>query len=451
VAPARPTRWADAFGVVRRLTRGALLAGLATALAVPPAAVARTPAAALAAASPGWSIHVIDSIGGGAGDLSLAVHPLTGQPHIAYYSVTETDLKLAFPAAGGDCGPGNTWSCNSLAFPNKLDFGTWPSLAFFPAGQWGIAYYSGSELKNGYRGLPAQGASEQFWTDIDDSAGLNSLVINDDGQAEVAFAGIVSDTLVLRHARYVGAAGNCGDNNRWQCQTVAALSADDFTTALAMDALDSSSLERVLVFRGLGGVLRMAFQPAFGGANCGTLPVFTWHCELIDDSVDVVSVALRVPSASELHVAYVDLTSASLKYAWFAPGTGNCSSADWRCVRIDAAEPGENGYGVALAARNGSPFIAYLGRDAQDRAVLKVARPRFNGNCGPIGLNLQHTWQCDVVDDGLRGDGYHNLGSAVSVAFGPAGQIYIAYTDASAGELLLARTTFALWLPAVQR
>ena len=147
----------------------------------------------------------------------------------------------------------------------------------------------------------------------------------------------------------------------------------------------------------------------------------------------------------------MDRGEEALKYAHFTPGSGNCGGGDWRCIVIDEAHLEAGGYGVSLALWDGAPVIAYFGQDGLGRSVVKVAQPKAGGNCGVLlPLNVP-TWQCDVVDDGERQDGYHEVGDAISLAVSPSGRAYIAYHDATDGDLLLAEQMFPLWLPLVQR
>ena len=108
-----------------------------------------------------WQINIIDSAGDVGFTTSLALQPGTDKPYISYYDSTNGDLKLAFPVSGGgDCGPGNTWSCNSLAFQNMTDFGVENSIDFNSLGQWGIAYSNFTDGNNAFRGTT--GGEEQI-------------------------------------------------------------------------------------------------------------------------------------------------------------------------------------------------------------------------------------------------------------------------------------------------
>ncbi|HNB54592.1 MAG TPA: hypothetical protein PK530_21775, partial [Anaerolineales bacterium] len=123
-----------------------------------------------------WQIDVIDSANFVGQFPSLALHPETEAPYISYYDSSTTDLKLAFPVpSGGDCGPENSWSCNSLAFQNNLDYGGFSSLVFNSLGQWGIAYSNFSNGVNAFRGIPAPGGTELFWSDIEIPGNTSSL------------------------------------------------------------------------------------------------------------------------------------------------------------------------------------------------------------------------------------------------------------------------------------
>ncbi|HRQ40895.1 MAG TPA: hypothetical protein PLD25_23520 [Chloroflexota bacterium] len=158
---------------------------------------------------------------------SLALHPTTGNPYISHYDQSAGDLKLAFPVTiGGDCGPGNTWSCNSLYFQNIDEFGLYSSIAFNSLGQWGIVYSAGF-FGNGFRGIPAVGSSEIFWDEIEplDFVTSNSLAQYSNGTSVVSYtskAGLGEPTY-LRLAEYTGSGGNCG-NSWWLCQTITEIS-----------------------------------------------------------------------------------------------------------------------------------------------------------------------------------------------------------------------------------
>ncbi len=75
----------------------------------------------------------------------------------------------------------------------------------------------------------------------------------------------------------------------------------------------------------------------------------------------------------------------------------------------------------------------------QANGILKIARPKPGGNCGPV--IMVHTWQCDVVDNGLRGAVYKTVGQFASLVINSAGLATIAYYNASDGDLLKVRAT----------
>ena len=117
---------------------------------------------------PGWQKITIDNGPGIGQTLSLAINPLSKNPYISYYDGINGDLKLAFPvSSGGDCGPGNTWSCNSLHYTNSETFGSYSLINFNSAGAWEISYTRTSPSTSvSFDGTPATG-NTQFFTGVE--------------------------------------------------------------------------------------------------------------------------------------------------------------------------------------------------------------------------------------------------------------------------------------------
>lgn len=380
-----------------------------------------------------WQIETIDTTGDVGQYTSLALKPGTEDPYISYYDNTQGDLKLAFPVSGGgDCGPANTWSCNSLYFPNTADFGTFTSLDFNSLGHWGIVYGNLLSGVNEFRGSPAVG-QELFFEPIED--GPNSVFVishsmqyapNDVSYLSYGLIDVSQTKGFVKLAHYVGfGQGNCG-GTFWQCEQIVQTSYDYFViyTSLALPGIP------YIFYRDINNHLSMAF-PGFG--NCG--PSNTWICTDLDHTIDVNGfISSFATDGNLLGVAYIG--DDSLRFA-SQDSQGNCGSDPiyFQCSIIDAVGPAPNNayMAVSLGVYNGQPIIAYT--DTNDRsgiAVLKIAYPQTDGNCGPLDTNLQHTWRCEVVDDG---NNTNDVGYYPSLQVDSVGNIHISYYDLSAKDL----------------
>lgn len=400
-----------------------------------------TPFAAAAPNSLTWQIDVIDATNNVGLTPSLALQPGTEKPYISYYDNTLDDLKLAFPVTnGGDCGPGNSWACNSLAHQNSTDFGLHSSLAFTSLGQWGIAYQNVTSGVNAFRGLPSATGGEIYYAPIEQPANIfavfNSMRygVNDVSHVSYGLVDVNQTKGYIKHARYVGQFGNCG-YGLWQCENIVQTSLTGF--ALYNTLVLYGNLPYVF-YRDINHHLSMAVNVV---GNCG--PTNDWNCIQVDTNITVNGQISSYINASDdfLGVAYIG--DSSLRYAYQVPqGEGNCGSTfyEFRCLTIDSVGNADNNMWMAtsLGYLNGLPVIAYT--DTNDRAstVLKIAYPQTNGNCGPLDLSFHHTWRCEVVDGSANGN---DLGYFPSLQVDAQGNIHIAYYDFTAGNLKYAVTT----------
>lgn len=387
-----------------------------------------------------WQIQVIDSTNDVGQFPSLALQPGTEKPYISYHDITNADLKLAFPIlSGGDCGPGNSWSCNSLAFQNNVDFGGFSSLTFNSLGEWGIVYSNYTSGANAFRGIPAPGGTELFWSDIDDSntlAFLNSSALDLDEVTHVSYAAIDSETTntYIKHAEYVGSYGNCG-NGAWQCDIIVETSLESFAVYNSLFFILNMSN---IVYRDINRQLSLASSVGEGNGNCG--PNDSWSCWSLDTTSIVTGiVSVYTDGNNYIGIAYIDNNKA-LRYAEYVGTGGNCGTDiflnAFRCTTIETVDsPGlPNGsqfLGTSIGRSNGSPVIAYNDIDDQGNSVLKIAYRKVLGNCGPL-VGFFRTWQCDVVDDG--GD-TNDVGYYPSLKVDTEGNVHIAYYDYTANDL----------------
>ncbi len=400
-----------------------------------------TPFAAAAPDALTWQIDIIDATGDVGMFPSLALQPDTEKPYISYYHNTLGDLKLAFPVtSGGNCGPSHGWSCDSLTFQNNTNFGLESSLAFNSLGQWGIAYQNATDGTNEFRGIPSVGGGEIFFEPIEQPAlifnVINSLQYgaNDVAQVSYGLMDINQSKGFIKHAKYVGQFGNCG-YGLWRCTTVVQTSMTGFSLYNSMELLGNLPF---IFYRDINLHLSMAVN-TIGG--CG--PANDWDCTPVDATTTVNGLISSYTSEPDNFMGVAYIGNDSLRYAYMvASGTGNCGSTyfEFRCVVLDSVGTANNNQWMAtsLGFFNGQPVIAYTDTNDRPSAILKIAYPQTNGNCGPLDLNLQYTWRCEVVDG--SGSSGNDRGYYPSLQVDSQGRIHIAYYDYALGNLKYAVT-----------
>jgi hypothetical protein len=190
-----------------------------------------------------------------------------------------------------------------------------------------------------------------------------------------------------------------------------------------------------IVYRDVNNHLAIAANLGGFSGNCG--PGNSWHCEMVDATVQVGGFLSTNIDSQNFGIAYIDATTHSLRYADMVSSGGNCSQVwlHWNCITIDdVGSQTQTNNGATIDQRNGEPLIAYNDLNDQSNNILKVAYPQAGGNCGPKA-DGKYTWRCEVVDNG---GGTKNVGEFASLAVGPTSDATIAYYDASDGALKLA-------------
>ena len=393
-----------------------------------------------------------------------------GKVLIAYYDATNKDLKMArLVGSGGNCGPGNTWSCETV--DSDGDVGKYASIATGGQllGNPGIAYYDATNyaLKFAAYWCTPHTCSWSISTlQSGNSLGMKrgwfaSLKFASDGTPHIAYYATSLSGQSLRHAYYVGSGGNCGESDTWQCDTID--SGTDIGQYASLD-LDDADQVRIAYYDGGNGYLKYAQQVSSGG-NCG--PSNTWSCDTLDSTADVGrSASLRVnrETGNQPAIAYYDKTNGQLKYARWVGSGGNCGynsstfEYEWQCDALDDMGVASSPVGTSLALdEQGYPFIAYQdASDDQSPATLNVARPtnaldKIQGNCGPK-VGLLYTWQCDTMDGG---GSWTDEADYASIAVASNGLATIAYHEIDSyyngGRLKIAYQSFRIFMPVIIR
>ncbi len=401
-------------------------------------------------ASAPWFINTVDTSHDVGQYVSLALDPENGTSYISYYDTTYDDLRMAkYVGSGGDCGPDNSWSCETV--DSVGDVGKYSSIAVDSTDGYPIiAYYDATngalKLAIGY----VFGWNIKTIQDLTlGSAGLYaSLKLDSTGKTRIAyylsnFTGVDS----LWYAKYVGGGtGNCTDNN-YQCDLV---DSGDRVGKYASLALDSSDQPRIAYYDGGYDSLKYAY---YNGS---------WLIRRIlaapsgTPSGQYASLIVDANNGDLPHIAHYDSVNGTLEYAVFVGSGGNCGMNvyniwEWQCDEIDDnVGIGTQPKGVSLAMDGaGYPLIAYQ----SGASVLKVARPAaaqglLVGNCGP--QSLFYTWQCEPISFGI-GIGQ---GDYMSLAVNSAGLSTIAYygnITTSDGDLKVAYQRFQVFLPLTLR
>ncbi|MHB0878512.1 MAG: hypothetical protein ACYC5O_20945 [Anaerolineae bacterium] len=400
---------------------------------------------------------------------SIAVDPADGDTWVAFFDDTNDDLVLAHRVpTGGNCGSGNSWYCYT-ALDTAGIVGLYPSIAIDPTtGNPGVAYYDLTNQQLKYTRIACGVVC--LWltvvvdtTDISDGT-FTSLTFDSTGQAHIAYGAefefLSNSFYPVKYAHEVDSGGNCGAGpvvGLWQCDYIE-LAGDE---PYASIDLNSAGKPRIAYYSRTGADLKYAYWVGAGG-NCGPSNT-TWQCITIDSANDVGRFASLSYASGDAQIAYYDHTAGTLKYAlWHGGGSGDCGPAnDWSCdviddVGIDDPVP------LSLAVEgDGStsypyePVIAYYDTSGSvpPHGVLKVARPALLGNCGPTAWILGHVWQCDELDDGFTSVGGvpyiapHDVGMGVAVATNRTGLATIAYYDRDARDLLFVYQRYTDFLP----
>jgi hypothetical protein len=360
--------------------------------------------------------------------LSLAINPITQKPYISYGDGLAADLKLAFPvSSGGDCGPNNTWSCNSLHYANTENFGGFSSIDFDSLGNWGISYAHNSPAAFvGFTGTPASG-NTQFWYSVEGLkfatySGTN-FHYSPSGRASFAYSGMYLGHPFINFAQYgTTVTSTCGTVSLWNCEIISQLAPSAVLSTAGLAYVGGTPF---IAYRDSAyNQLYLAARIGFGG-DCPNNKV-AWVCKMVDQSAAVSGSISMVANGGNVAISYYDSNTHRMVVAE--------SQNNWSYHYLeDVGAQSNDNAGIAIGMLHGNYIVAYTDRKNQSNTILKVAYPDPNGNCGPLS-----TWRCEVVDEG---GGTINVGNYLSMAISAAGKVYIAYSNDSHGGVRLASLT----------
>jgi hypothetical protein len=228
----------------------------------------------------------------------------SNNPHISYYDSKFSDLKNThYVGAGGNCGPGNAWTCSVV---DAVEAGPYSSIALDNTGKPRIAYYKNS----------SDDLNVAFWTGstwvmrIVDSSGnqglFPSLVIDSSNYAHVSYYDATNKRL-----KY---AVGTPDGSSWDLM-IADLYGE--TGQYSSLALDSAGRPHIAYYADDGDNLKYTILDG------------SWQDTVID-SVDAVGLypSIALDSAGRPYISYYDVTRRSLKFAYWTGSNWNIQVAD---------------------------------------------------------------------------------------------------------------------------
>ncbi len=433
------------------LTGIVLLASIGTAQAAQSRLSDPTGALSIASAYPAqhWETGFIHTQSSAGSHVSLAFDPDHNQAAwVSYHNETDDGLWAAHYVGvlAGNCGPQDSWKCEAVDQVVSESKGLYTSIDVYPDTNpapilttWkvGISYYDATHKSLKYAQYRCPVFDPCYWTiqtvhssaDMDDDNGrYTSMKFDSTGIPHISYFGYLDATTVylLNYAYFKGgSAGNCGDDNDWQCEPITWGSPLGLYTALDIDWQD-----QIYIAHYDEDHQRLGYATSFGMGNCG--PGTAWHCEAFEHPLagnQGLFPAVSAPRDAEdlFRIAFYDSTRGSLIYMYQRDDyDGNCGHSDtWQCETIDSMGSDRTWASISMAVDSAhNPMIAYS--DVSEELLspsLKVAEPADGqpyANCG------SGAWWCGRLDSGNT---FFDKARYASLGIKPDGLAMIAYSS----------------------
>ncbi len=243
-----------------------------------------------------------ETVAGGGGPYSSLALDASGNPRISYEYITQHEIKYAE-------GDGSQWNLQDVTSFRRG--GRYTSLALEPTAPYTphISYYyeyfggPGDPLIFYLKSAYWDGSKWVIMTvDTDYAAGMyNSLALDGSGNPHISYyRDFTYDD--LKYARW--------DGSQWLIETVDSDGKVGLYTSLA---LDGSENPHISYYDETNGDLKYAYYVGAGG-NCG--PSNTWQCDTVDSEGDVGTyTSLTLDESGNPHISYYDDANGDLKYA----------------------------------------------------------------------------------------------------------------------------------------
>lgn len=343
-------------------------------------ALAATAFAALSAHAQ-FTVTTVDSAGQVGGYSSLQLNA-GGNPVIAYWDQTNTDLKLATCTAGCYT-PTPTWQIVTVD-ASAGNVGIYPSLRLDGAGSPVVTYWDSTnlDLKMATCTAGCASATPTWQIVVVDGGGgtiageTSSLAFDGNGNPVVSYYYGSSSAASLRMATCTA---NCTSATpTWQIVTVDATSTN---TGLNSSLRFNAAGNPVIAYRDF---LNRDLRLATCTANCTTATP-TWQLVTVDSAGDVGdNASLALTTAGNPVISYRDATNNQLKLATCTAGCAGATPT-WQIVVVDAGP-----YWSSLQLTGaGNPVVSYAGTTAP--AGIKVA------SCTAGCATATPTWAIQTV------------------------------------------------------
>lgn len=346
------------------------------------------------------------------GDYSSMAFDDANRPVMAYYRASSAqDLRSAqYVGTGGTgCTGGNTaWNCTTVEATNNV--GQWTSTAITERGDTLIAYYdvTNTDLRMAVYtggGSSTCGGGSTAWDCfyIENDAGTTNrgqyvklAVAPNDVPWMVYYDATTGDA---RYARYVGSGGTgCAGVTSYSCGLIdSGIGGADVGQYTSL-AFDQAGTAWASYYDNTNNDLYVAKYVGSGGTGCTGSTV--WTCTKVDADNSVgLNTSISINASGNPAVAYREnAVPNKLRYAeYVGGGTGTgcgSGSSDWNCYAID-----NNSGGAGVAANlgfapDGKPWI--LSKDTTNN-TLRLARYTGNGAGSGCSAGTSADWVCSVV------------------------------------------------------
>lgn len=301
---------------------------------------------------------------------------------------------------GADCGTDSEWACDDIdtSVTSGNYFASTPSIAIHPGtGRPWVAYFEGTTdddlIVAEYVGSGGTGCSSAAWkcTDVDtDEAGeFTSLGFDQSGTAWVSYrANGAGD---LRVATYVGEGGTGCASTAWKCIDI--LETDDVGYFSDID-FDSAGNPWIYYENSTDSEASIArFVGSGNGNGCGHAD---WTCEVIDSTADAGAYgAMEMSPDGVPWVAFAEQTGDDLIAAHWVGSGGSCSNDAWECYDVDVTNQVIDSNPDINFNKNGQAVIAYHYWSGND--VRYATFVGSGGDCDSL-YGGDDAWDCEVVE-----------------------------------------------------
>ena len=239
-------------------------------------------------------------------------------------------------------------------------------------------------------------------------------------------------------AKWVGdGSGNCGEGSlagKWDCHDLFASGSSQLFSSSAL-SVDIWGRVVVAYYDGVQGHPLLARNIGAGG-NCG--PSDQWECFDVAPQTaghDIGKHVVPFVKDGSLTLFYQNVTLGVLERAGYvSPESGNCGWSDdsdsyeWQCFTISDMDGIYMDRGIAVVSESGSfPVVAYQYGEDPSPGGIGIARPYESpevtspGNCGPAG----NSWYCQIIDGGPN----RRQGDSLAMTKNWLGEVFLTYLE----------------------